>query len=182
MMDFWKTTDGELEDSGDFEIGGGEPLPEMTANAMITEAGWHSFENEPEHISLTWTVLEPAEYKNRKVFQKIHVNSDDDKKRNKAIRMINAIDKNAGGVLPRDEYPEDEHLAALKRAMMPISIKVWEIEGKKVNWVAAVSSGKKASSAAPASTSVSHTSTQAATQRRGRPASASKINEDDVPF
>jgi hypothetical protein len=169
MSNFWKTSDGsQLDNSGEFEIGGGEPLPEMTALAVITEAIWDSFENSPEHISLTWTVLEPAEYKNRKVFQKLKVNELDGKKRDKAIRMINAIDINAGNVIPRDGIPDDDDLSLLKHAIMPIAIKVWELDGKRGNWIAAVSSNRK--KAAPAVAQVS------------KPTAVKPMRDDDIPF
>src|SRR5690606_31851239 len=164
-MSFWKTSDGkEVERNTEFDSGGGfEVIPEGTKLlALIDEAGWKSgFEGEPDLIQIRWTVLAPEGFKNRKVFQKIKVkqneirkltgeSEEDFKKRlesaiktaDRAKRMLAAIDANAGGKLAHiDREPEDNELmGALMNKSMIIRLGVWENNGKKGNWVSAVSS------------------------------------------
>jgi hypothetical protein len=114
-------------------------------------------------------VLAPAEYKNRKLFQKVKVFSDDQKIAEKAKRMLAAIDANAGGLLmASDDEPTGESLTkALVNKPMILRLAVWDIEGKKGNWVSAVAP-KTATSSAPAAA----------------PAKAKKLEIElgDVPF
>jgi hypothetical protein len=161
-MSFWDLSDGgNAADTGtDFEIPGGgnmDPIPDgSSVLAMIDEAKW-SKKDEAEFISLRWTVLSPDEYKNRKVFQKLWVTDDDpsakdaDKaatKRDKARRMLAAIDANAGGKMSQKPgTPTDETLTAcLSNKPMIIKCMVWEMPDRESpgafisgNWISAVS-------------------------------------------
>src|SRR5690606_41397217 len=85
------------------------------------------------------------------VFQKLKVMERDPKVSDKAKRMLMAIDTNAGGKLAKlDHEPEDHELMmALMNKPMVLKIKVWEMDGKKGNWDAAVSPAKKSAAAAP---------------------------------
>jgi len=155
-MSFWNLSDDteKLDTSGSFESGGGsfDPIPEGTqVIAMASEAKWDSYEGD-EYISLRWDVID-GEHKGRIVFQKIRVKDDDSKKRDKAIRMLAAIDSNAGGALMKlGTEPNDMDLAnSLTNKPMALKLGVWEFNDKKGNWVMAVSptSGVKAPEAAP---------------------------------
>ena len=162
-MSFWNIEN--LETSGEFEAGGGDiqPIPADTqCLASIDEAKWDTDRDNNAYISLRWNVLQPAEYKNRKVFQKLWVKDDDPrakdagKKREKAIRMLAAIDQNAGGKLrATGAEPTDESLGlGLVNKPMLIKVMVWKItdeatgENKAGNWIGAVSPRSK--TAAPA--------------------------------
>ncbi len=164
MSDFWKLSGGEdlttEQTDGSFDAGGGkiEVIPEGTqVLAAIDEAKWDRTEDGDKFISLRWTVLQPEELLNRKVFQKLWVTDFDpavlkkgeDKaktKRDKAKRMLMAIDSNAGGKLAaKGGLPTDIDLtSSLTMKPMVIKTMVWQqtdrSTGKIVegNWVGAV--------------------------------------------
>lgn len=156
-MSFWNLSDGEeIDTSGQFEISGGsmQPIPaETSCIAFIDEAKWDRTRDGEEFISLRWSVVAPADYKNRKIFQKLWVTDADprakdaNKKRDKALRMLAAIDTNAGGKLSsKAGKPTDDALQAhLVNKPMQIKCMVWEItnettgEKSSGNWIAAVS-------------------------------------------
>jgi len=155
-MSIWDNIgDDQISDS--FDMGGGEiaPIPSNTnVAAIIDEAKWDSRDG-VDYISLRWSVLAPADYKNRKVWQKLQVR--DEKKAQKHARMLAHIDHIAGAkLMERDVDPTDQDLQALCNRPMQIKVMVWEIDDKKGNWVCAVSkNGPKpmptaAPSAAPA--------------------------------
>lgn len=169
-MSFWDLSDGEdiTKTGGQFEIGGGsmEPIPnETSCVAFIDEAKWDATREGQSFISLRWSVVAPADYKNRKIYQKLWVKDPDprardaDKKRDKALRMLVAIDTNAGGkLLAKKEEPTDETLSiCLTNKPMQIKCMVWEMtndttgEKSSGNWIAAVS--PKGGAAAPKKTS-----------------------------
>lgn len=148
-MSFWSTSDNkQIEKAGTFESGGGdiEPIPAKTqVLAAPDEAKWDEYQGD-EYISLRWNILQPKEYANRKIFQKVRVCDSDPKKSDKAKRMLAAIDTNAGGkLLASGERPTDESLTrCLVNKPMVLMLQVWEIEKDdgttaKGNWISAVS-------------------------------------------
>jgi hypothetical protein len=142
-MSFWQTSEGKsaTDTTGKFESGGGIALiPEnTTCLAMITEANIAEYQGD-EYINLAWTVNKPDAYKNRKVFQKVRIFDAETKKRDKALNMLAAIDKNAGGKLSKsDSAPTNETLLHLMQKPMLIKVMVWEMNDRTGNWVAAVS-------------------------------------------
>lgn len=184
-MSFWDLSDGEdiTKTGGQFEMGGGsmEPIPSDTnCIAFIDEAKWDQTRDGQEFISLRWSVVAPADYKNRKIFQKLWVTDADprakdaDKKRDKAKRMLAAIDTNAGGkLLTKGGKPTDESLTiCLTNKPMQIKCMVWEItnettgEKSSGNWIAAVSP----------KTGGAGTQTAAKTKK------AEQADDDEVPF
>lgn len=140
-----------LNTNGSMEMGGGdiEPIPPKTqVKACIEGAAWYEPKDGGDRvISLQWSVLAPKEYANRKIFQKLKVADADDKKKNKAMMMLAAIDKNAGGKLAKsNRVPDDDDLGmALINKTMVLLLQVWAMpdqntgETKKGNWVASVS-------------------------------------------
>lgn len=138
-MSFWNLSDNSTvnpQDAGTFEIGGGEPIPANTQlKACIDEAAWDEYEGE-ELIKLTWSVLE-GEHDNRKVYQKIRVRDLDSKKRDKAIKMLMAIDANAGGRLMKSgAEPDDNALqVCLLNKPMVIKVAIWKSDSGTGNWV-----------------------------------------------
>lgn len=150
-MSFFTLSDGQnVTTDGNAEMGGGnlEPIPDGTkVRAMITEAKWEDANQyNPRHIKLRWDVVD-GEYKKRVIFQKVKVGEDDANKRDKAIRMLAAIDANAGGKLMAvGKEPTDfEMMQNLCNKPMVIKLGVWEMEGsdgdkRSGNWVLAVES------------------------------------------
>lgn len=137
------------------------PIPDgSTVLAMINAAKWEAARTDTSKhfVQLEWTVLEPQEYKNRKIWQKLWINDYDPnakddaaakKKRDNARRMLSAIDVNCGGKLAKlvernpNGVPDDDDMAiSLTNRPMVIKIKVWEIkdglEVKQGNWIVAV--------------------------------------------
>jgi hypothetical protein len=141
-MSFWQTSEGKsaTDTTGKFEAGSVALIPEnTTCLAMITEANIAEYQGD-EYINLLWTVNKPDAYENRKVFQKVRIFDADTKKRDKALNMLAAIDKNAGGKLSKsDTAPTNETLLNLMQKPMLIKVMVWEFNDKKGNWVSAVS-------------------------------------------
>lgn len=156
-MSFFTTSENEkIQASGEFESGGGnmEPIPNNTdVLAAIDEAGWTRNDTTGEDlITLRWNVLAPKEYANRKIWQRLRVLDDDDKKADKAKRMLAAIDTNAGGkLLASGEQPDD---AALMKNLMnkPMVVKamLWEMKAEDTtdgqarsgNWISKVAPRK----------------------------------------
>lgn len=126
-----------------FEMGGGnlEPLPEgTTVLAMADEAKWDEYQGD-SYISIRWSVLKPDQHKNRKIFQKLKVLESDQKKAEKARRMLAAIDMNASGgrLIATGEKPTDQAMAQhLCLKPMYIKLGVWDMNDKRGNWVMAV--------------------------------------------
>lgn len=156
--DFWNLSDGsevKNDEAGEFDSGGGdfEPIPAKTSVlAAADEVKWDDYQDE-EYISIRWSVLQPAEYKNRKIFQKVKVNEPDSKKADKAKRMLLAIDSNAGGNLVKlGKQPDDQDLQKhLCNKPMILMLQVWKLEsesGETIsgNWVSAVSPRNKKTS------------------------------------
>lgn len=173
-MSFWDIGGEDLtKNAGNYEQEGGSmtPIPDGTqVLALIDEAKWDAFQEGDDYISLRWQVMAPAEFKNRKIFQKLWVmgnnpNQSDAEKRTaqgvKAKKMLAAIDHNAGAkLLASGEAPTDDSMArCITNKPMVLKLKVWEMEiqGEKKtgNWIAAVSprnadAKKAAPAAAPA--------------------------------
>ena len=144
---FWIQPTAEEELLGKFEMGGGEiePIPAKTqVLAAIDEIKWDSYNGE-EYISARWNIFKPDVYKNRKIFQKIKVYDENEKKAEKAKRMLMAIDHNAkGGLAASGKVPDDKMLQKLTNKFMVIMLQVWEMENesgetRRGNWVSAVS-------------------------------------------
>src|SRR5690554_5793025 len=111
-MSFWNTSENEkIKSTGEMEMGGGDiaPIPNNTdVLAAIDEAGWDNNERNGDHIVLRWSVLQPKEYANRKIWQRLKVMDDDNKVADKAKRMLAAIDANSGGkLMASDNQPDD---------------------------------------------------------------------------
>jgi len=145
MSNFWLVDDKEVK-SGDFTLQGKvEVIPSNTnCIAMIEEAKWDEYKDE-EYISLKWKVLQPAEYKNRVIFQKIKVYENDENKAKKAQNMLLAINYNAKGNLHelQGAPTATELQKALCNKLMQINVQVWKMQGddgsdREGNWIAAV--------------------------------------------
>jgi hypothetical protein len=166
-MSFWDLSDGQTaKDTGaEYEVPGGnmDPIPAgSSVLAMIDQIAWDKKKDTfEEFISARWTVLAPEEYKNRKVFHKLWVTDldpsakDQDaavKKRDKARKMLAAIDANAGGKLTaKPGIPSSDDLLALQDKPMIVTLMTWSMAGNHGNWVSAVApKGSKELHIAPA--------------------------------
>lgn len=198
-MSFWKLSDGEEANtgtSGEFDLGGGrmEVIPDNTSVlAAIDEAKWDRNMDQDRFISLRWTILAPEEFKNRKIFQKLWVldakpNTKPEKveqTRDKAKRMLAAIDTNAGGkLLAKGEMPTDESLTScLTNKPMVIKIMVWEMPDRtnggtaQGNWVGAVS--PKSSPVTPVEDIVK---AQAKMASQPKAQNSRRELDDEIPF
>jgi len=207
MSDFWKLSDNtdlkDEESNGAFDAGGGkiEIIPEGTqALAAIDEAKWDRATDGAKFISLRWTLLQPEELANRKIFQKVWVDDYDpgtfDKekkptsksvtKKDKAKRMLMAIDANSGGKLAaKGVMPTDIDLTS-SLTMKPMVIKIMEwqqtdrmtgalIEG---NWVGAVAP-KNSERTSPEELAKLQASQAKASAGRGP---SRKELDDEIPF
>ena len=171
-MSFWDLSTGDsAKDTGtEYEIPGGNmaPIPEgSSVLAAPDEVKWAEDKNNNRYISLRWSVLGPEEYKNRKVFHKLWVTDLDPSakdeakgiaKRDKARKMLAAIDANAGGRLSKiDRVPTDDDLAlALSNRPMITTLQVWQVQDRQTggtvegNWVCAVNPKSKGVDIKPA--------------------------------
>lgn len=188
-MSFWNLSDGDdaTQTGSNFEIEGGNlaPIPDdSSVLAMLDEAKWAQDRQFNNYISLRWSVAKPEAYANRKIFQKLWVTDDDPrakepaKKRDKALRMLAAIDANAGGKLSRIQgVPTDDNLAlSLCNKAMVIKVKTWSMKGDDGqqmdgNWVCAV---------APKTASISVGAE--APKPAPKPAPGVDLDDDDIPF
>lgn len=177
-MSFWSTSDGKaLDTTGEFDSNPDlEVIPKGTCVAVMptefkiepNEGQYADQANGHQFVKVRWDVYE-GEYKGRVVFQKIYLWATEAKKRDKAIRMLVAIDANAqGGLMQSGQEPTEYSMAqALCNKPQIIQLDVWEKEenGKKIpggNWVRAVyNKAKGAPAAKPAASSV--TQAQSAT-------------------
>lgn len=209
MSDFWGLSEGGSaadNASGEFDAGGGnmQPIPSDTnVLAAIDEAKWSKNQKGDEFISLRWSVMQPEEFENRKIFQKLWVTDFDpsvfgskgeDKamaKRDKAKKMLAAIDTNAGGkLLAKPVMPTDESMTLhLTNKPMIVKVMVWEMTDRMTgdvargNWVGAVSSKAAAKVSSPEeiakskSEMANHQSKAAGAAARG-----GRDLDDEIPF
>ena len=201
--DFWGLSTGEdttTKSDGSFDAGGGnmEPIPNDTSVlAAIDEAKWDKDNNGNRFISLRWAVLQPEDFANRKVFQKLWVLDDEPKakdpvkKRDKAKLMLGAIDMNAGGkLLAKPVMPTDEALTLhLTNKPMIIKVMVWSMRDAQTgemnsgNWVGAVSSRQAGKVSTPEEVERGKAEAAAHKQRQGGGSSmGSRDLGDSIPF
>ena len=154
-MSFFKKSDGTdaaAKATGTVESGGNSVIPDnTTCLAMITECAWYTDTTRGDtYISATWTMAKPAEYTNRKVFHKIRVMDSDSKKRDKALDMLAAIDKNAGGKLAANgTEPTNADFIHLMNKPMLVKVNVWEMNDRTGNWISKVSPRTETTPAQP---------------------------------
>ncbi len=204
MSDFWNLSDGEdaaTSTNGEFDAGGGnmEPIPpETSVLAAIDEAKWDKDQQGNRFISLRWNVLAPEEFDNRKVFQKLWVLDADPRakadkvaaKRDKAKRMLAAIDTNAGGkLLAKPVMPTDEALTLhLTNKPMVVKVMLWSMrdsatgEMMRGNWIGAVApktadiSSKEEIDQSKADMARAHANSAGQAQKNNR------TIDDEIPF
>lgn len=122
--------------SEDFEV-----IPDGTVAIALIESAevvCASMYNPEDTVKITWRI-QGGEYANRVVFQKIKFMEQDATKRLRQQRILLAIDANARGQIRADGGVNPQNVTSLQFAVMQIHIKVWEMDGKKGNWISAVS-------------------------------------------
>lgn len=143
-MSFWSTSENKpVQAKTSFEVDTNPPpIPSGTLiKSIVTEAKWADYQGD-QYINIRWDVIE-GQFKGRVIFQKIRVQDTDDKKRDRAIEMLAAIDANAGGrLLATNDRPTDvlmmQHLC---NKPMVIRTRVWAMEDentgekKQGNWI-----------------------------------------------
>ena len=192
MSFFTQSTGQAAHSDGNFDSGGGNlaPIPDGTqVLAVIDEAKWDTYQGE-SYISLRWSVAKPAEYANRKIFQKVKVKDADPAKRDKALMMLAAIDTNAGGKLQAAGVEPDAYALAqaLMNRPMVLKLGVWELDDKSKsgNWVSKVAprptQGSQA--AAPAAAPKPAAPRPVAPPPAPRPAAPAAFDDDldSIPF
>lgn len=145
-MSFWKDSKENVSTTFEANTGGNfEPIPDGThLDVMIEKVEWRESEHyDAEFISLTYLVMY-GDHVNRKIFQKLHVLSSDEKKSKKALDMFASIDAICGGNLIKvdDVPPEDVLVKFFQDKALEIGVNVYDIygDGKNVgNWVYFVS-------------------------------------------
>ena len=202
--DFWGLSEGGSaadDTTGAFDAGGGnmQPIPSDTnVLAAIDEAKWDGADG-AKYISLRWSVLQPEEFENRKVFQKLWVSDADPRaksdkvaaKRDKAKKMLAAIDLNAGGkLLAKPVMPTDEAMTLhLTNKPMILKVMVWEMkdamtgEMNRGNWVGAVNS--KASAKVSSSEEIAKSKAEMEHHQKSSAGAASQQRSalmDEIPF
>ena len=147
-MGLFNLSDGSKaggETEYDASEGFGKPLPDNTeVLASCTQIEWGSY-NDIDNIKSTWTIVAPAEYKDRKIFKTFYVNDPKPETADKARKMLAAIDATHGGkIAALDRDPTDEDLGrALISKLMVLKLGLYEKEGEKAkNYVKAVSPRK----------------------------------------
>lgn len=158
-MSFWDLSDGDsAKNTGteyDTPAGNFEPIPDNSkVLAMVDAVKWQTKEHTGKrYLEITWTVLAPEEFKNRKIFHNLWVDDLDpnakseDKakeKRDKARRRLAQIDALCGGKLTQsnDAPTDDAMMMALGNRQLVIQVMMWEMDdreryGEKIrgNWV-----------------------------------------------
>lgn len=201
-MAFWDLSEGgSATDNGakEFDGGGGnfDPIPEgSNVLAVLDTIAWANTQEDgsgAEHVKGKWSIVSPDEYANRKIFHKIWVTDFDPsvkdqekaiKKRDKARKMLAAIDANAGGKLGvKTGKPTDDELALhLCNKPMIITARIWEVEDRNTG---ATISGNWVSAVAPKSKGID---VKAATASKPKHAQQSgggngrRDMDDDIPF
>lgn len=147
LSDGSKVTGEKEYDSSE---GFGIPLPDNTeVLAACTAIEWNEYEG-IENIRSTWSVVLPAEHKDRKIFYTFRINDENSTKADKARRMLAAIDATHGGKLAAlDRDPTDEDLGrALISKLMVLKVGYYDMRdkggkgGKEGNYIKAVSPRK----------------------------------------
>ena len=142
-----------------------EVIPAGTQLLAYIENAEIAHHDGSEYVSLQWRINKPATYANRVIFQKLRIWEVDNKKRQRALQMLAAIDHNAGGVIAKQSKAPDSALLAMALPNKPMLIKldVWEMDGKSGNWICAVAPKPHGETVAPQSPSAT-------------------VNTGDIPF
>lgn len=170
-MSFFKLSTGEMpETTGTIDTSAPELIPDNTTlQCVIKDTKINISTEYGDSLQVQWQCVKPAQFANRVVFQNIKIFEKDDKKRDKAIKMFCAIDQNATGgkLVASGQEPTTQALQSWLNKQMLIKVMVWDLDGRKGNWISAVSP-KQSGEAQPVAAPISQPSIQEM--------------DDDVPF
>ena len=175
-MGLFNLSDGSKaggETEYDASEGFGKPLPDNTeVLASCTAIEWSEYEG-IENIRSTWTIVLPAEHKDRKIFYTFKVNDKNPEKADKARKMLAAIDAAHGGKLAALETdPTDLDLGrALISKLMVLKVGYYDMRdqgGKEGNCIKAVSPRKAGA--------IAEETVKKAVKK------AAPVEDDDIPF
>ena len=144
MSFFKKSTgaDAAQEATGEKDMGNRVLIPEDTTVLAVVDSAKIESPNEYHNgrIQIEWKVLKPALYLGVSIKHNLQVWNEQDSKRDKALDMLAAVDKNAGGKLAAagTEPTEDSLNRALVGKAMLLTMGVYD--GR--NWVSKVAPSK----------------------------------------
>jgi hypothetical protein len=134
-MSFWGNASGEKAEIVE-DI---KPIPAKTlCKCMFEEVVYAEGKSEygtNEHVKGTLVVID-GEYKNRKIFVKLHIDDDKQEKaelHRDALMRLFLLTKTP---VPESK-PSDGELMALTMKPLTVRTEVWEMNDKKGNWVSA---------------------------------------------
>lgn len=197
-MSFYKLSDGSAATATtSFEVEGGSNYvfaDGATLLTMIDEAKWTSFNDGEKFINLRFSVVAPhtdvngVKISSRKLFAKLYPVDGNrerqgdkaDKKRDRDIRMLLAIDANVYGKLAGlNSEPTDADLQqALCGKPMVTRWGQWNMDGKKGNWLQAVMPSDKPTDAGAGSSEPQ----QQQAQQQQQQTYSSNDSLDEIPF
>lgn len=166
--------DDQVKD-GNFDAQSMAPIPDKTqCQAYIDEALWDNGNPEYDteaHIKIRWVIQSPAEYKGRKIFQKIRIEHADETKKRKAWQMLQAIDQNCGGGIAKcgGDLTDMVLQQSLMQKPMMLLVMKWEMNDRTGNWVSKVSKRVKGGASADEVAPVAEPKT-------------APFSDDDIPF
>jgi len=148
MNSFFGNIQAPVDGNFDMSV---QVIPAKTQlKCIIEESKWDTYTPEPTNtepypvmqtfVKNTWSVLD-GDYQGRKVFQKLHVQDENQGKAQRSLQMLAAIDANAGGkIMAAGTMPDDMMLSvSLSNVPMVITVDVWEIGNNSGNYITAVS-------------------------------------------
>lgn len=145
MSNFFAYSDGSrLNPTNSFQSTTFEPIPDKTVlRCVITVCEWAKASDEacqnfgvaPDYISVNYQVVDGL-YKNRKIFQGLHIFHSDPKKADRAKRMFSAIDgvTNAG-ICAGGNLPANRDLARISNKPIFIKVGLMQNKDKAINFV-----------------------------------------------
>jgi hypothetical protein len=152
-MSFWKTSDGAaVKQANEYSSGGGAiaPIPDRTGVVIVIDEIGFSEVKGSKCVATRWSILEPQEYKNRKIWKKLWLIDTspyiEDKelaleKQKDNWKMFTAIDHLVnGGELYAIENPTDTDLQSslMSKPMHAIIGLVDKNDGKPNNYISQI--------------------------------------------
>lgn len=141
-MTFFNLSDGKpIKPTTTYKEDNFEPIPDNTfCTASIEAIGFNDYQGD-RYIEARFTIL-TGEYQGRKIFHKFRVYDIDEKKNDRAKKMLLSVDTICGGSL----YDLTVHgkdfntfdLTRLQDKPMTILLRTWEMNGNRGNFIAGI--------------------------------------------
>lgn len=120
-------------------------LPDgVTVHATIDNIEWKAKDN-IEHLAIRWLVHRPEEHAGHMLFQSLHLNAVEAKRRANAVDFFTVIDNIAGNKLSKSSDPElkDGSLQKVIGTSAALKIKLLGNEDNPFEYIAAIASTSK---------------------------------------